>query len=233
MVNASELPDLPVTDSTGYRLVNSKFPPIALFDDVADADEFEAVYACQTLTNPRLQNEVGNLNLLPAEEIPFGIDGVSYAVAPFTHVNPDGSRFSAGDFGVLYIADTAETAIEEVRHHQQEYWNNVEGLAYDRFVFRELCCQFQTSVYKDLPRTDTNAIYLDPDDYSHSQRLGLQLKQNNTGGLRYPSVRNEGRECFALFSPRTVTRVFQSKHYEMVYREGQLTVNQLVASPGR
>ena len=54
-----------------YRLVNSKFPPIALFDDVASDEEFDALYALQALTNPRLQNEVGNLNLIPRSEIPF------------------------------------------------------------------------------------------------------------------------------------------------------------------
>ncbi len=68
-----------------FRLVNSKYPPIDLFDDVADMDEFEAVFAVQVLTNPRIQNEIGDLNLISKEEIPFGIDGCSYAVAPFIH----------------------------------------------------------------------------------------------------------------------------------------------------
>ena len=122
MVKAADLPVLPARDVIGYRLVNSKFPPIDLFDDVADPDEFAALHALQSLTNPRLQNEVGDLALLPLEQIPFGIRGCSYAVAPFTHINPEGSRFSDGSFGVLYLADTLETAITEVKHHQQAYW---------------------------------------------------------------------------------------------------------------
>lgn len=56
--------------------------PISVFDDVAYADEFEALYALQALTNPRLQNEAGNLNFIPTDEIPFGIPGCFYAVAP-------------------------------------------------------------------------------------------------------------------------------------------------------
>ena len=122
MVKAADLPVLPARDVIGYRLVNSKFPPIDLFDDVADPDEFAALHALQSLTNPRLQTEVGDLALLPLEQIPFGIRGCSYAVAPFTHINPEGSRFSDGSFGVLYLADTLETAIAEVKHHQQAYW---------------------------------------------------------------------------------------------------------------
>ena len=105
MVDINSLTSNPGNIVSGYRLINSKFPPISLFDDVANEEEFEALYALQELTNPGIQNEIGNLNLISLKEIPFGINGCSYASAPFTHVNPDGSRFSDGMFGVLYIAD--------------------------------------------------------------------------------------------------------------------------------
>ena len=111
MVNLSQLADLNSEQLQAYRLVNSKFPPIALFDDVANPEEFEALYQIQALTNPRLQNEVGRIELIPRSEIPFGVPGCSYATAPFTHVNPEGSRFSNGSFGVLYLAATMEAAL--------------------------------------------------------------------------------------------------------------------------
>jgi hypothetical protein len=39
-------------------------------------------------------------------------------MAPFTHVSPDRpSRFSAGAFGVLYVADRFEVALSETLHH--------------------------------------------------------------------------------------------------------------------
>ena len=142
MVRVSELAEFAGEQLQAYRLVNSKFPPIALFDDVADADEFEVLYQIQALTNPRLHNEVGRLELIARDQIPFGIPGCSYAIAPFTHVNPAGSRFSDGSFGVLYLADSMETALAEVRHHQSLYWSNVRSLNYERFVFRGLSCSF-------------------------------------------------------------------------------------------
>ena len=108
---ASELAVFAGQSLQAYRLVNSKFPPIALFDDVADADEFEVLFEIQALTNPRLKNELGQLELIARSEIPFGIAGCSYAIAPFTHVNPAGSRFSDGLFGVLYLADSMEAAL--------------------------------------------------------------------------------------------------------------------------
>lgn len=54
MVIVNQLAELPGEQLQAYRLVNSKFPPIALFEDVADADEFEVLYQIQALTNPRL-----------------------------------------------------------------------------------------------------------------------------------------------------------------------------------
>lgn len=211
----------------GYRLVNSKFPPIALFDDVADAADFDTIYQLQTITNPRLQNELGRLELIARTEIPFGITGCSYATAPFTHVNPAGSRFSNGSFGVLYVADTMEVAIAEVRHHQGQYWSKVQGLNYERFVFRGLACRFSESAMRDatvLPLSDP--IYA-PDDYSHAQLLGHQAKRANCPGLRYNSVRSPGNICWALLTPRLVSSVIQAAHYEMVWNGQIISVSRI------
>lgn len=231
MVSAADLNVLLGGDSIkSYRLVNSKFPPVALFDDVASADEFDILYHVQALTNPRLQNEVGALNLIPLSEIPFGITGCSYAIAPFTHVNPDGSRFGDGSFGMLYLADTMDTAIAEVRHHQEVYWSKVQELNYERFVFRGLTCQFDEVDVLDatvLPLTDP--IYA-PKDYSASRALGHDVKKAKASGLRYRSVRSPGDTCWALTTPRHIASIIQSSHYEMVWNKKITSVNKLVSS---
>jgi hypothetical protein len=222
MVRLDQLAELTGEHLQAYRLVNSKFPPIALFDDVADADEFEDLYQIQALTNPRLKNEVGHLELIPRSEIPFGIPGCSYAIAPFTHVNPAGSRFSDGSYGVLYLAGSMETALAEVQHHQNLYWSNVRQLNYERFVFRGLTCTFTEIGMKDaasIPMTDP--VY-DSEDYSHSRRLGRQVKGAGSVGLRYNSVRKQGSYCWALMTPSPVASIIQAAHYEMIWN-GQIT----------
>ena len=224
------LGDLPVLEGESlqaYRLVNSKFPPIALFDDVADAEDFEALYQIQALSNPRLQNEIGRLELIPRDQIPFGIPGCSYATAPFTHVNPAGSRFSNGTFGVLYLADRMDTAIAEVRHHQERYWSNVPDLNCERFVFRGLTASFSDSGMRDataMPLSD--AIYA-PDDYAHSNQLGSELKREGCMGLRYHSVRSTGNICWALMTPRPVTSIIQAAHFEMIWCGQIISVNRI------
>ncbi|MBD3737770.1 MAG: RES family NAD+ phosphorylase [Pseudomonas balearica] len=200
-----------------YRLVNSKFPPISLFDDVADADEFETLFQLQALTNPRLRNEIGQLELIPRQEIPFGIPGCSYATAPFTHVNPAGSRFSDGTYGVLYLADTMETAIAEVRYHQDRYWSAVDGLSYERFVFRGLSCQFDEAGMLDATALPVSDPIYDPDDYTDARLLGRRARQEGCPGLFYHSVRHPGHACWALMTPRPVTAIIQAAHYEMVW----------------
>lgn len=227
MVTLDRLPILAAEQQQAYRLVNSRFPPIDLFDDVADGAEFEVLYQLQALTNPRLQNEIGRLALIPVSEIPFGIVGCSYAVGPFTHVNPAGSRFSDGTFGVLYVADVMETALAEVRHHQNHYWSNVAGLNYERFLFRGLSCTFSDGGNRDATGLALSDPIYDPDDYSHARQLGNAAKRAKCPGLRYHSVRSPGHHCWALMTPRHVTSIVQTAHYEMIW-SGQITsVNRL------
>jgi len=204
---------IPISGRETYRLVNTKFPPTTLFDDVADKEEFESIYALQALTNPRILNELGNLSLLPLDEIPFGIKGANYATAPFTHVNPDGSRFSDGSFGILYLADTPETAIAETRYHQNNVLRNVEGLHYDTIDMRCLKVKFSA---EPLDATGVNNLY-DPDDYTVSRIFGNKIKKSGADGIQYLSVRNLGAICWGLMSPRFVESVIQTQHFQFVF----------------
>lgn len=223
----SQYQSVTLTNQFAWRLINSKFPPIAIFDDVADADEFDALFAIQQLTNPRLQNEVGHLNLLPAEQIPFGITGCSYACAPFTHVNPDGSRFSDGSFGILYLADKIETAISEVYHHQQKYWQNVPNLRYDTITMRGLKFEFSAQLV-DLSASDNKDIH-HPDNYNAARAMGAQLKKTAAQGIQYHSVRKPGAICWALMTPQNVHSAIQASHYEFIYDGSQIANVRLIS----
>ncbi|WP_367379088.1 RES family NAD+ phosphorylase [Halomonas sp. PR-M31] len=210
-------------------MINSKFPPISLFDDVADSEEFETLYALQALTNPRLQNEVGNLTLLPSSEIPFGIQGCSYAAAPFTHVNPEGSRFSDGSFGVLYLADSFTTAIAEVKYHQQRYWSRVPELRYERFVFRGLKGNFGEAGLRDAQTLPSDHPIYHPDDYREPRLLGSDVRKQQDNGIRYHSVRQPSATCWALMTPRCVTSIIQTAHLEMIWNGSITDINWLTS----
>ena len=145
-MDINAIPQAHFVNQIAYRLIPSKYPPKSLFDDVASHEEFEVLFAIQELTNPRVRNEVGTLNRVPAVERPYGIRGCNYALGPFVHINPSGSRFSAGNFGVYYAADEVQTAIAETRFHQEKYYSLVVGLKYDRFTMRCLKTQFSATL---------------------------------------------------------------------------------------
>ena len=60
------------------------------------------------------------LTLVPPADRVSG-PGATLIMAAFTHLNPEGSRFSDGSYGVYYAADTLATAVAEVSHHRARF----------------------------------------------------------------------------------------------------------------
>src|SRR3546814_5669422 len=96
-----------------YRIVNSSFPPISLFEDVLDPEDLPTAYAMEALTNDRLMEQAGVLSRVRPEDRISG-PGSSPVMAAFTHIGKS-SRFSDGPFGVTYAASSQEAAIERTR----------------------------------------------------------------------------------------------------------------------
>lgn len=216
-MDINAIPQAIFFNQTAYRLIPSKYPPKSLFDDVANHDEFEVLFAIQELTNPRIRNEIGNLNRVPPQERPYGIRGCNYALGPFVHLNPAGSRFSNGDFGVYYAAEDIQTAIAETRYHQQNYFSAIVGLKFDRLVMRCLKTQFSASLRDIRAETFKENKWYDKDNYSASQLLGASVKNNKDVGIAYFSVRLANKTCYALFSPNVIKDVIQTNHYEYIW----------------
>jgi hypothetical protein len=218
VANLDKLPQKRFRDKTAYRLVNSKFPPISIFDDVADNDEFEALFRLQAKTNPRLLDEIGHIRLVKPEHRPFGIAGCNYALGPFTHINQLGSRFSRGEFGVLYAADSMDTALAETCHHQQRYFQTqIHGLKYDRIVMRGLKLKFSAALINiHTPKIEKYGWY-NADDYTAARQFGNAIKKAHKDGIWYESVRKPDTSCYALFSPHLINSVVQTQHYEFVW----------------
>jgi hypothetical protein len=190
-----------------HRLIPSRFPPVGLFDRVADAGDLDAVYALEALTNDRLRDEAGELHLVPAADRIAG-PGTTPIMAAFTHLNPKGSRFSDGSYGVYYCAQTLPTALAEVRYHQERFLRRTN----------EGPIRLELRLYlSDLDATLVDARRMpgvhDPGDYGPGQRLGRALRDGGRDGVLYRSVRHEGGLCAAVFRPRVLRACRQSTHY--------------------
>lgn len=199
-----------------FRMVPSKYPPVSLFDDVADQADFEAVYAVQARVNPRLRTELGELNLVPPAERPFGIRGCHYAMAPFTHLNPDGSRFSTGDFGVFYCAGERIGAVDETVYHM-ERWLGYTRMEPQEISMRCLKADFSATGVDIRGDEWRDHGYHAADDYALARQLGVESKREGHEAIFYRSVRSPGVDCYALLTPRVLHSVIQSSHYGYVW----------------
>ena len=89
-----------------------------------------SVFAIEALANPRMRDELGELQLVPPEERVSG-PGATPVMAAFTHLNPEGSRFSDGSYGVYYAAHSLATAMAEVSHHRAVFLRRTDEPAID------------------------------------------------------------------------------------------------------
>ncbi|HEX7326131.1 MAG TPA: RES family NAD+ phosphorylase [Rhodanobacteraceae bacterium] len=194
-----------------YRIVPSRFPPVGVFDAIADPADLDALYQIEALTNPRLREAWGELANVPKGRRVSG-PGTTPLMAAFTHVNADGSRFSDGSFGVLYLAHEFGTAVEETVYHRELF------LAATREPPAEITMRCYVSglhgALHDI-RGGWQAEH-DPASYVASSRLGAKLRAQGSDGIAYDSVRCAGGECAALFYPDLASPCMQGKH--LIYR---------------
>lgn len=204
-------PEKRIRWTRAYRIVPSRFPPVGVFDGVADPADLDALYEIEALTNPRLREELGSLAMLPKERRVSG-PGTTPIMAAFTHLNPDGSRFSDGSWGVFYVAHSVATAVEETIYHRERFLRATNEAPLDV----EMRC-YRTAIHGRLHdlRGGWPAEH-DPAGYAASQALARTLRENDSNGLVYDSVRHPGGECVALFYPDLAAPCVQAQH--LIYR---------------
>jgi RES domain-containing protein len=182
------------------RIVPTRHPSIYLYDRVADAADFEALYALEALTNDRLREQLGQIERVPPSERRYG-PGSGPIMAAFTHVNPDGSRFSDGRYGVFYAARERATAIAETSHHHGRFLAATRQPAM-HLPMRLYHLRVDVTLHDLRPEGAADPAVHDPQDYAAARALGARLRGQGSGGVVYRSVRHAGGQCVALFSPR-------------------------------
>ena len=218
-------PELPpvkrIRWSHAYRIVPSRFPPVGVVDRIADPRDLDALFAIEAMTNPRLREEAGALKLVPAERRISG-PGSTPVMAAFTHLNPEGSRFSDGSWGVFYAAHSVATAVEETVYHRELF------LA----ATSEPACEIEMRCYRtsiDCKLHDIRGGWPsahDPHDYTSGVALARALRAIGSNGIVYDSARHAGGECVAAFFPDVVAPCVQAQHF--IYRWDGRRVSQVL-----
>lgn len=214
MIDASTIAISRVEWRGAVRIVRSRFPPIDLFEDIADPADWPLLLSAEQKTNPRLMESIGNLDLVPSARR-VGGPGTSWLMAPFVHVSADRpSRFSRDRFGVLYAGREFETALLETVHHHARFMARTKEPAGWTSQFRKIALDIDGRLHDLRGKEPGFAAALHPDDYGEAQALGERLRSGSSEGLVYPSVRNPGGECTGLFYPDLASNPRQGRHLD-------------------
>lgn len=214
MIDADTIPVRSVAWKGARRIIRSVHPPIDLFEDIADPADWPLLIAAEQKTNPRLMETLGAIDLVPPEHRVSG-PGASYLMAPFTHASRDRpSRFTNGDYGVLYAAGRFETALAETVHHHARFMARTTEPEGWTSQFREIVLDIDLEAH-DL-RSGGGAFdsVLDPESHAAGQTLGATLRAAGGKGIAYPSCRHRGGECAALFHPDLAAHPIQGRHLD-------------------
>lgn len=195
-----------ITRADTHRLIPSKYSQDSVLARLAGDDDalLADLFDLDGATNERMLAESGRLPGIGPHELIFGVPYASIVNAAFTHAHPNGSRFNGPDRGAWYAAFERATAVAEIAFHRAVDYAEIgvwtDSVTYDDYL---------SDVAADLHdvRGDGWADCLDPASYIAAQGLAEQLLADGALGVIYPSVRDAGGTCVALFRPALVTHV--------------------------
>ena len=174
MVAGDGLPPFADVDwSVSHRIIRTIYPPVWLFEDIADPADWDLIASAEAKTNPRVRDQIGDLSLVPVERRVSGPTS-SLAMAAFTHVSRDRpGRFSDGSYGVWYCGDRFEVALAETAHHFERFMARTNEPPADA-QYRELTAHIAGSLH-DF-RNGGFDDCLKPDDWiPEAKELSIQV----------------------------------------------------------
>lgn len=192
-----------------FRIIPSRFPPVDILESLVSPDELAVLHAIESMTNDRLQAELGQLHLVAKEDWVTG-PGATVVMAAFTHIgNP--SRFSDGSYGVYYAALSEQTAIAETVFHSERRLRATAEAPID-IDMRVYIGQVTTSLEDLRPPRFAPLQQPSLDSWPLAQQFAAARRTAGADGFIYRSARDADGQCVAAFRPRAVTRPRQGKH---------------------
>lgn len=192
-----------------YRIIRSIHPPIDLFEDIADPEDWELLAAVEAKTNPRIRDEIGDLGKVPPGRRVSG-PGASFVMAPFVHCSTDRpGRFSDGSYGLYYAGSQREVALAETIYHHQQFMAATAEAPGWTSDFRMLVGALERDLH------DVNGLpgVLHPTDYGPSHQVAAKLRAAGSDGVLWTSLRFPEGHCAAVFWPDVVEIPLQEAHY--------------------
>jgi RES domain-containing protein len=199
-----------------HRLLPAKYSPHydSVLTRIADDEDLQLVFELDNATNARLQAEEGLSPDISARDLVYDVPYYHVINAAFTHANPLGGRFSTPHRGAWYAAFELATAKAEVLFHKSVEFAEIDWKEREEIQYDDYLADF-TASFHDLRGIEDDA--LSPTSYVRSQQLTVELMEQGSLGIVYPSVRREGGTCLACFRPSIVANVRKSTPYRLIW----------------
>ena len=187
----------------GWRIIPSRNPPVDLYRRVAPAEDWPSIIKVELLTNPRVREMREGLGLIRPEDLTGGTTQ-NWILAPFTYLNPDGSRFSDGSYGTCLLTQNLETALLESIRLREAFLASTqeEPTRLDMRVIKTKV-QGEFDDFAKLPAA--------PDDDAH-KRFWKQRQQDGIDGVHFKLSKVATSDCVEAFRPRVLSRAVQERH---------------------
>lgn len=197
-----------VTWEKTYRIINSCYPLCDIWEDICEQPDWYTLFYIADMTNPRLRQEMGGLFLIPQERMVTGKDSW-WVVSTFAHILP--SRFNDHTYGVYYAANQFLTGIKEKAFGLTKKFMAATNEPIQDITCRVLVGRIDRDLHDIRDKENWPHCYLG-DDYSPSQAFARELRNQDSNGIVYKSVRDENGECFAAFWPDVISIPIQERH---------------------
>lgn len=186
-----------------WRIIPSRNPPVDLYRRVAAASDWPSIINVELKTNPRVRETREGLGLVRPEDMKGGATQ-NWILAPFTYLNPEGTRHSDGTFGTSFLTKELQTALLESIRLRETFLSRTE----------ESPIQIDMRVIKTtLAGEFDDASKAGP--FSDSKKAKQYWKDRRTegcDGVYFKVPEFFGGECVEAFRPRFMQTAVQERH---------------------
>lgn len=162
-------------------------------------------------SGPEFQEALDFLNAGPSSLAATGL--ATLLRLPFERRPFRPTRFSNGDYGVLYTALESETASQEYGHWAPRIFGAGMGASF-RIRLHLVSCWFAGQA-KDLRPYLADFTWLTADNYAECQLLGATAKTEGLAGFLAPSARRRDGTTVPILVPGSVSQPRQER--EIIY----------------
>ncbi|BCH05359.1 hypothetical protein MesoLj131b_73580 (plasmid) [Mesorhizobium sp. 131-2-5] len=199
--------DYVMVDSTWYRLIPSRFPPISLYERVAREEVWPVVTSVEDLTNPRAQVRRLLTGAAQVDEASPKLQNWNHA--PFTYLNPEGTWLLSPLFGAMELCDCLQTALAMSVRKRELFLSRTEEPPID-LDMRVLGTRVKGR-FADLRALDPNLTQ------PARWEVGEELLNAGASGALFKCPDRPAGTCVAIFNGDVLARSVQAEHFRFVW----------------